>query len=307
MEGELEVEVPLFRARQGFQLAFRVQEEGCPQEPSERAKHLAMGHRLARMLEEGQAEGVNALARRLGMSPGRVSVLVDLAFLAPDLQEAVLVDRANVAAFGLETIIRLARLRQWAEQRQTWERLRKERGIMGPTSNETLAAEARAMRELAQELAGLERMGLRELQARYCEILGEEPRSRNLVFLRKKLAFRIQERMEGGLSPRAQALITELAPAELPLKSGRVRKVEPSKEPKPVAEKAKIRDPRLPAPGTVLIREYQHFAHEVEVLEEGFRYRGRSYASLSTIAKEITGTAWNGFLFFKSALEALRG
>ena len=58
------------------------------------------------------------------------------------------------------------------------------------------------------------------------------------------------------------------------------------------------RDPRLPKAGTVVSREYKGFLHEVQVLKAEFLYRGRSYQSLSAIAKEITGTPWNGFLFF---------
>jgi hypothetical protein len=34
------------------------------------------------------------------------------------------------------------------------------------------------------------------------------------------------------------------------------------------------------------------------VLEDGFAWRGRRYTSLSVIAREITGTRWNGWVFF---------
>ncbi len=54
----------------------------------------------------------------------------------------------------------------------------------------------------------------------------------------------------------------------------------------------------MPAVGSILTREHGGAAHEVEVLAEGFSYQGRSYRSLSAIAREITGTAWNGYLFF---------
>lgn len=37
---------------------------------------------------------------------------------------------------------------------------------------------------------------------------------------------------------------------------------------------------------------------EVRVLEDGFAFEGRRYRSLSAIAKEVTGTNWDGFLFF---------
>ena len=59
------------------------------------------------------------------------------------------------------------------------------------------------------------------------------------------------------------------------------------------------RDPRLPPTGTVLVRPYKGVEYQVTVLQSGFQYAGQHYASLSKIAQEITGTHWNGFLFFK--------
>ena len=58
------------------------------------------------------------------------------------------------------------------------------------------------------------------------------------------------------------------------------------------------RDPRLPAAGTVVRREYAGTAVEVLILEDGFEYDGIRYDSLSAIATKVTGTRWNGFLFF---------
>ncbi|MEM7169244.1 MAG: DUF2924 domain-containing protein [Pseudomonadota bacterium] len=54
----------------------------------------------------------------------------------------------------------------------------------------------------------------------------------------------------------------------------------------------------LPRPGTRLLREWQGTLHEVEVLEMGYLWRGKSYRSLSAIAKAITGTKWSGPRFF---------
>ena len=53
-----------------------------------------------------------------------------------------------------------------------------------------------------------------------------------------------------------------------------------------------------PAVGTKLIREYQGVTYEVLVAENGFTYCGQTYKSLSAIARRITGTRWNGPLFF---------
>ena len=54
----------------------------------------------------------------------------------------------------------------------------------------------------------------------------------------------------------------------------------------------------LPGPGTRLLRDWQGRTHHVTVLTEGFEYNGKTYRSLSAIARQITGTAWSGPLFF---------
>jgi len=56
--------------------------------------------------------------------------------------------------------------------------------------------------------------------------------------------------------------------------------------------------PRRLKPGTVLVREYQGERHTVTVVAGGYLWRGARYASLSTIARAITGTAWSGPRFF---------
>ena len=53
-----------------------------------------------------------------------------------------------------------------------------------------------------------------------------------------------------------------------------------------------------PLAGTRLVREYQGIAHTVTARADGFEYQGRPYKSLSAIARHITGTRWNGLLFF---------
>jgi hypothetical protein len=52
-------------------------------------------------------------------------------------------------------------------------------------------------------------------------------------------------------------------------------------------------------PGTVMVREYGGEEHRVTVTAEGrFEYGGQSYRSLSAVARQITGTPWNGLVFF---------
>jgi Protein of unknown function (DUF2924) len=57
-------------------------------------------------------------------------------------------------------------------------------------------------------------------------------------------------------------------------------------------------DSRVPMPGSVIVKEYHGRTILVRVLGEGFDYDGQRFSSLSAIAKSITGTKWNGMLFF---------
>jgi hypothetical protein len=50
--------------------------------------------------------------------------------------------------------------------------------------------------------------------------------------------------------------------------------------------------------GTQLLRVWNGVEHSVTVLQTGFEYRGRPFASLSAIARHITKTSWNGPAFF---------
>ena len=65
----------------------------------------------------------------------------------------------------------------------------------------------------------------------------------------------------------------------------------------PEALRAKAKHPDL-APGTLLQREWRGQTLFVRVLDNGFEYKGQVYKSLSGLAKEITGTKWNGYVLF---------
>jgi hypothetical protein len=58
-------------------------------------------------------------------------------------------------------------------------------------------------------------------------------------------------------------------------------------------------DGRLPPPGTVLTRPYKGRSLQVQVLPHGFEFDGQVYRSLSAVARAITGSHCNGFLFFR--------
>ncbi len=66
-------------------------------------------------------------------------------------------------------------------------------------------------------------------------------------------------------------------------------------------------DSRLPMPGGVIVKEYRGETLVVKVTDTGFEFRDRRYTSLSAIAKEITGTKWNGYAFFQMTKEAPNG
>jgi len=68
--------------------------------------------------------------------------------------------------------------------------------------------------------------------------------------------------------------------------------------PQPLPPNLEGRDSLLPFPGTVLVKTYRGRKIAVKVLLEGFEYDGAKYTSLSAVAERVTGTRWNGFLFF---------
>jgi hypothetical protein len=139
-------------------------------------------------------------------------------------------------------------------------------------------------------------MSVGELREKYEELFNETPRSRNKQNLIKRIAYRMQEQLEGSLSERARKRAAELADeAHIHIRA------QPGAhgEDAPVKVPAQVkRDPRLPAAGTVLVREFGGKRHEVTIREQDVLYAGKSYRSLSSVARAISGTPWNGFRFF---------
>ncbi len=134
---------------------------------------------------------------------------------------------------------------------------------------------------LARQLAELESASPAELRIRW-ERAHKHPApkwaSRDLLL--RALAYHIQERAEGGLSQAALKRLAHLVDS----------KGNDGQPPRPA--------PLRLRPGTRLVREWRGAVHRVTVGEDGFDYRGARYASLSQIAREITGTRWSGPLFF---------
>jgi hypothetical protein len=154
---------------------------------------------------------------------------------------------------------------------------------------------------LAHELTTLERLTVADLRARYTALFGEQTRAGNKVWLVKRIAWRLQALAEGDLSERARRRARELAhDAGLRLSSPR-----PAKTPALLGADARSAkfpfrpSHRLPPPGTILHRPYKGQVVQVKVLERGFAFGGTIYQSLSAVAKAITGSHCNGYLFFR--------
>ena len=132
------------------------------------------------------------------------------------------------------------------------------------------------------QLAALKGAPASVLKARWRELFDTEPPAYNRRFLESRLAYRIQELAFGGLNrealERLQAAAKQYASRD------------------PAGRKAR---PMLrPVAGTRLIREWQGVEHCVTVRGEDFECQGRPYKSLSSVARQITGTKWNGWVFF---------
>ena len=128
--------------------------------------------------------------------------------------------------------------------------------------------------------------------------------SSNRAHLYRRIAWRLQARGAGELSERAQQRAIELAD-DVELRRRAPARFWRALERKTAA--GTYRDPRLPEAGSRLTRSYQQRTIEVQVLETGFEYNGAVYSSLSAVALQVTGTRWNGFLFFGIHKGASRG
>jgi hypothetical protein len=129
----------------------------------------------------------------------------------------------------------------------------------------------------------LRRFTTGQLRERYAEVFGEPTNSRNRSYLFRKIAAELQD---AGDAVRAPEEPRDQEPA-------------PVVAPKPPRRRTGARDPRLPPPGTILERAHEGGVIRVTVLEDGFGYKGKTYRSLSAVAREATGTPWNGLVFFR--------
>ena len=147
-----------------------------------------------------------------------------------------------------------------------------------------------------QEIESLRTMKTKELKRRYRAMFGEDSPSSNHQHLFRRIAWRLQAKAEGGQSQAAKERAAQLA-EDLDLRLRAPRAFWDQLVKTRSASESR-RDSRLPPVGTILQRSYRGKAIVVTVLELGFSYDGQTFASLSAIAHLVTGTRWNGFLFF---------
>ncbi len=131
-------------------------------------------------------------------------------------------------------------------------------------------------------LAALKTAPVPELKAQWRALFETEPPQYNRRALENWLAYRIQELAYGGLKPET---IRRLEILGEQYDSGNVTTRRTRHDARPVA-------------GTRLVREHRGVEHTVTVLADGYEWQGRPYKSLSAIARAITGTRWNGWVFF---------
>jgi hypothetical protein len=124
-------------------------------------------------------------------------------------------------------------------------------------------------------------LSLPELRQRWAEFWGMVPHARiGRGMLEKSLEFKIREASGSGLSAEQQRRLDHLIATY-------------KRNPKNFNEGSSELKP-----GVRLVKNYKGEHHSVLVCADGFEYRDKYYGSLSEIATVITGTRWNGWVFF---------
>jgi hypothetical protein len=131
-------------------------------------------------------------------------------------------------------------------------------------------------------VAALKLMPISDLKQQWRTFFDSDPPPFNRRYLESRLAYRIQELAYGGLKPETIERLHALAD-DLGDDRSNVRR---------------HRTTSRPIAGTQLVREWQGVEHRVTVTDSGFLHQGKPYKSLSAIARAITGTRWNGWVFF---------
>ena len=134
---------------------------------------------------------------------------------------------------------------------------------------------------LSAEIAALGEMTYTDLRFAWRRLnRAHPPKKLSRDLLELGVAWKLQERALGGLSATTKRQLDELA-RTLATKSDLAK-----------ARKVSLR------PGARLVRAWGGETHEILVVEDGFEWRGKTWGSLSVIAREMTGTHWSGPRFF---------
>ncbi|MEH6413846.1 DUF2924 domain-containing protein [Pseudomonas sp. CGJS7] len=131
------------------------------------------------------------------------------------------------------------------------------------------------------QIESLYQMKWIDLKAMWTDRFGSPPGINNRRYVERRLAHRIQE--DAARAARSAILAANDERVRHLLSTGTM----------------KAQDKNRLQPGLVITRNYHGALHSVRVLgKDRFEYLGKPYASLSAIAREITGTRWSGPLFF---------
>src|SRR3990172_1788066 len=165
---------------------------------------------------------------------------------------------------------------------------------------------------LTMDVQTVSKLDAAALHKLYRDLFGSDRPMPNAEHIRRKIAWHVQAQAEGGLPEAARQRALAIArnsklrvrvcgngcrrgQTASPMQHAVTTHVSPTN------------DSRLPMPGSLLVKDFKGRTIVVKVLDDGFEYDGRRFASLSAVAKEITGTKWNGFLFFGLTKEGPHG
>lgn len=118
------IQTGLFRRPNGHGHTFTDRPKPPPRKPDRRparvARLLAFAHKIQKSIDDGEYRGLADAAKRLGHSPARMTQIMKLLVLAPDIQEEMLfMERVDgVEPISERTIRRIARFEGWGEQRR---------------------------------------------------------------------------------------------------------------------------------------------------------------------------------------------
>ena len=134
---------------------------------------------------------------------------------------------------------------------------------------------------MAARIADLSRLPTAEVWILWDRYFTSRPMNPNRAFLESRIAYKLQEEAFGALSTTTRQRLEAIGAKHSQIKL-----------------RARPRDFHF-APGTVLLREWGEREHKVTVTAEGlFEYKGKTFKSLTAVARAITGTHWSGPLFF---------